>query len=167
MVSPSGMSSSRMSLMSSSRPFITSRVSSRLTSVRSNGRSSAMISRILSSMRSKSSGLKDRGKRKSYWYFSEWSWRPASMGVPGHSLFTASAMTCSAEWRMTSPASGSLVVTILSSASSSSRVRRSTNSPSTVPATVSLASRGPMAAATSRTVEPAGNSLELPSGRVI
>ena len=34
-------------------------------------------------MRSKSSGLKGRGNRKSYWYFSEWSWRPASMGVPG------------------------------------------------------------------------------------
>jgi hypothetical protein len=27
----------------------------------------------------------------------EWSWRPASIGVPGHSRLTASASTCSAE----------------------------------------------------------------------
>ncbi len=27
--------------------------------------------------------MKARGKRKSYWNFSEWSWRPASIGVPG------------------------------------------------------------------------------------
>ncbi len=125
-----------------------------------------MIRRISSSMRGKSSGVNGRGKRKSYWYFSAWSWRPASIGVPGHRRLTASASTCSAEWRITSAPSGSLTVTMRSSASSTSGVRRSTRVPSTRPATVSRASRGPIDAATWRTVVPLVTSRSLPSGNV-
>jgi hypothetical protein len=58
-----------------------SRKNSRLgleISTRSNGASSATISFIFVSIAARSSGVNARGKRKSYWNFSEWSRRPAS-----------------------------------------------------------------------------------------
>ena len=47
--------------------------------------------------------MKGRSTRKSYWNFSQWSVRPTSICAPGKRRFTASAITCSAEWRITSP----------------------------------------------------------------
>ena len=72
------------------------------------------MARISPSMRSRSSGENGRSTWKSYWNLSLWSVRPTSIWTPGKSRFTASAMTCSAEWRSTSPAAGSRSVTISS-----------------------------------------------------
>ena len=110
MVSPSGMSFRRSTFRLSPSPAKIRAASSRETSIRSKALPSARISRILASIFSRSSGVKARGKRKSYWNFSLWSWRPASNSASGQSRLTASASTCSALWRMNSPASGLLVV---------------------------------------------------------
>ena len=114
---------------------------------------------------SRSSGVKGRSTRKSYWNFSEWSVRPTSIWADGNRRLTASAITCSAEWRITPAASGSRAVTISRLASSRSGMRRSTSRPSTRPASAARARPLPICSATARIVEPAGTSSILPSGK--
>ena len=166
MRSPAGMSARRTSLISSPRALNTSAASSRLTSRRSNGRASLTMRAISTSIFSRSSGVNVRGKRKSYWNFSAWSWRPASMMVPGNSRSTASASTCSAEWRITTPASLSLAVSNRNAPECGSGARRSTMAPSSSPATAAAARRGPIVRATSSGVVPATTLRSLPSGNL-
>src|SRR5918992_4019547 len=83
------------------------------------------------------------------------------------SWVTAWAMTCAVEWRrMWRPASVSSVMMATLSPSPSGRPR-STSSLSTVAATAALARRGPIDAATSAAVVPAGYWRAVPSGSVI
>src|SRR5579862_1549549 len=86
--------------------------------------------------------------------------------APGHRPVTASASTWAVEWRSTCRPASVSAVTIATSCPSSTRRDRSTCCPSTTPATAALASFGPMAAATSPTVEPEGTALLEPSGSV-
>src|SRR5262249_19129051 len=75
-----------------------------------------------------------RGTRKSYWNFSEWSLRPTSIWASGKSRFTASAITCSAEWRITSAPAGSRSGTSSSDASARSGGRGAPQGPPLPPA---------------------------------
>ena len=83
------------------------------------------------------------------------------------SRFTASAITCSAEWRMMSlPASGILAGDDLErDVAIQGETRRSTSSPSIRPASAARARPLPIRSATERTVEPAGTASVFPSGR--
>ncbi len=165
MSSPSGMSARRATFNVSPIDSKSAFASARDTTRRSKAAFSATMRRISSSTRAMSSGVKGRSTRKSYWNFSEWSLRPTSTCAAGKRRFTASAITCSAEWRITSPPCGSLFVTISIAASRRSGRRRSTRRPSTRPASAARASPGPMRSATPRTVVPAGTASCLPSGR--
>ena len=60
--------------------------------------------------------------------------------VPGHSACTASAITCAQSCRISSSASGSVRVTILTEASAAIGSARSASRPSTTIATAFLAS---------------------------
>ena len=86
-------------------------------------------------------------------------------GAPFFAVYNASKWAV--EWRMTSRPSGSLLVMIRRSASSSIRWLASRRVPSTSPARVALASPGPMSVATSITVTGWSKCFWLPSGSVI
>ncbi len=166
MVSPGGISFRRSTLSDSPMSAKRRAASSRLTSWRTSSCLSATMSRILSSIFARSSGVKARGKRKSYWNFSEWSLRPTSISASGKRRLTASASTCSALWRMNSPASGLLVVKMRKLPSPRSGWRRSTFWPFHSAPTASLARRGPIAAATASGVVPGATWRTEPSGSV-
>src|SRR5262245_26625513 len=87
--------------------------------------------------------------------------------APGNSSCTACAIRCEVEWRRMSSPSGLFGVTMLTSASFSTRQLVSTSLPSTLPASAARASPAPIAAAISATVTGPGNDFDEPSGRRI
>ena len=84
----------------------------------------------------------------------------------GKMRVTACAIRCAVEWRRISRASSDALVRISTFASLSRQNFKSTGVPSTFPATAAFFSRGPMAAATSSTVEPRSTGIEDPSGSI-
>ncbi len=90
---------------------------------------------------------------------------PMAYLAPGHRSVTAWAITWAVEWRRMYRPSGVSAVRTATVAPSGRVHPRSRVTPSTVAAIAALASRGPMAAARSAAVAPAGNSRDEPSGR--
>src|SRR5437660_234139 len=90
---------------------------------------------------------------------------PMAYLAPGNRSHTAWAITWAVEWRRTYRPASESAVTMATSAPSGRGAFKSDCAPSTTAASAALRSRGPIEAARSAGVEPAGRRRLDPSGR--